>query len=139
MQSHRLGVSLLITSIVILLLAIGLGLNVSYWLLPPKEKFNHAWKQDIELLESSHKLPAQWREIRQVSVQTDHSPAQNWVDKNTVFIPINPKGHYLLNVFIIHWIEDIHYGAMIQYSLVDLRDENTIWELGRTLRLGYVY
>ncbi len=111
-----------------------------FWILKPKEKFISAWNDDLILLEKSKKLPAQWANIRDVTLRTDNSPAQDWISGVTPPIQTNPNGTFNLDVFIVHWLEGYRYGALVTYTLVDTRNNNnTVWELSRTFKLGIVY
>lgn len=111
-----------------------------FWLLTPKEKFLTAWSQDLELLSKSGNLPKEWENIREVALKTDNSPAQDWISGVKPPIPTNQNGTYRLDVFVVHWLEGYRYGAILTYSLVDTRrNDNTVWELSRTHKLGIVY
>lgn len=114
--------------------------RLDFWLLPPKQKFLRAWYEDIKLLEASKKLPSEWNEVREIVIRSNNSPAQEWI-AGTLSPPIRkkPTGTHRLNIFVIHWEEGNRYGAIIEYSLIRLSDQNTDWELGRTLKLGIVY
>lgn len=128
--------------IVISLVAVGglaaKQLNASYWILSPKEKFISSWQSDINALESAHKLPSPWKHIRQIEFKSDNSPAADWLDSLKKQFQLDPNGSYKLNVMVIHWIEKNRYGAIVQYSITDLKSGNTIWELSRTLPLGFL-
>lgn len=113
--------------------------DLDYWLAPPKEKFLRTWANDVEILEKSNQLPVGWQNIREISLKTDNSIAQDWIVGMEAPIKKNPQGKYRLDVFIIHQLEDTRYGAVVQYNLVDLVTGDTTWELGRTFKLGYVY
>jgi hypothetical protein len=134
-----IGFTLIIASVLSMLLVLVAFLKLSFWLAPPEEKFSRAWKEDIQLLEKSGKLPKEWQSIKAVEMTGDNSPVQNWLPGLVAPIKKNPEGNYQLNVFLIHWLEDNRYGVVIQYHLVDLNTKNTIWEIGRTLKLGFVY
>jgi hypothetical protein len=112
--------------------------NLDYWLLPSKQKFAQTWKKDVLALEASGRLPEGWGQIREISLKTDNSPAQMWVENVDVPIKKNKDGLFKLDVFVIHWIEDDRYGALIQYNLVDQRNGNTTWELSRRLPVGRI-
>ncbi len=136
---NKFGLILFLASFVAVFLITAHLLRVEYWLSPPNEKFQQSWREDIQLLEKSKNLPAQWQEIGEVYLRSDNSPAQEWITTKANPIKTNSKGKYKLDVFVIHWIEGYRYGAIVQYSLVDLTTDNTIWELGRTFKLGIVY
>ena len=112
--------------------------KADYWILSPREKFLRSWEEDIALLRKSQKLPPGWDHIRLVEVKSDNSPARDWVDDLKKRVPTDPTGTYKLSVMTIHWLEENRYGAIVQYNIVDLKSGNTIWELSRTFKLGYL-
>ncbi len=127
-----------VAGIVLAFLAMFL-LKIDYWLLPPAKKMAASWKADIDMLEKSGKLPKQWKDIREVTIKADNSQIQEWLKDLQPPIHRNREGNFRLEVFLVHWIEGYRYGAVVQYHLVDLRNQNTIWEDGRTFKLGFVY
>lgn len=138
-MTKRVGAVLIAASVLIALLLTFTALRLDYWLAPPNEKFVRSWQDDIALLQESKRFPQEWYEIKEVNIRSDNSPAQEWIENLKAPITLNPNGTYRLNVFVIHWLEDIRYGVVVQYNLVDLRNNNTVWELGRTFKLGFVY
>lgn len=128
-------------------------MNLGYYAKPPYLKLITTWNEDLRNLEHAKKLPKEWSEIREIEFNGDNSwPTQDWLAKireqkpkpdsegtHKPAIRPNAKGHFKLEVFLIHWIEDYRYGAVLQYHLVDLTTNNTVWELDRTYRLGFVY
>ena len=114
-------------------------LKINFWLATPAEKMAMTWSEDLKLLENSRKLPPQWKDIREVSVKADNSEIQNWLKDLHPDIPMVKNGNYRLEVFLVFLIEGYRYGAVAQYHLVDLRTNNTVWEDGRTFKLGIVY
>ena len=112
---------------------------INFARLPPQEKFVVAWKRDLLLLEKSQKLPPQWKNIRRIEVRSEPSPARDWLEHVTPPIAVNPSGLFELHLFVIHWINEGRYGVILEYSLLDTKTGNTIWEAARTLKLGLVY
>ncbi len=134
-----LPLMLIIASLGGLIITATNGLRLNYWLSPPKEKFFESWSADLDNLKSSGKLPKAWDEIKQISVKSDNSPAQDWLATTPPIIKTNSHGNYRLEIFVIHWIEGTRYGVVVQHSLLDLQNNNTVWELSRTYPLGFVY
>jgi hypothetical protein len=133
-----LGFLLVIASLLIVGAIAAVSLRADYWILSPREKFLRSWQEDVLLLQKSNKLPQGWSHIRTVEVKSDNSPARDWVDDLKKRVPTDPTGTYKLSVMAIHWIEENRYGAIIQYNLVDTKSGNTVWELSRTFKLGYI-
>ena len=138
-MNKRVGLTLIIFSVILVGWVAYVTLGLGYWLLPPEQKFAQSWKTDIALLEKSQKLPKQWNDIKEVSLRAAAGPAQDWIAGHPNPISSQILGHYKLDIFVIHWLEGYRYGVVIQYNLVDLKNQNTVWELGRTLKLGFVY
>lgn len=138
-MGKKIGFLFVLISALVIVAFSMLFLKASFWLAAPQEKFIRSWQEDIALLEKSNKLPKEWFNVREVRLRTDNSPVQSWTEHNKHPIKMNPNGTYALNVMLIHWIEGYRYGVVIQYNLVDTKNDNTIWELGRTLKLGIVY
>jgi len=135
-----MGIGLIVAAMVLGLLSWFLVSGGQFWLLKPKEKFLTAWKTDLQALNESGKLPEAWKNIREVAIRTDNSPAQDWIVNIQPPIATNPNGTYKLDVFIVHWLEGYRYGTIVTYSLMDTRNNNnTVFELSRTHRLGIVY
>jgi hypothetical protein len=133
-----LGFLLILVSLLVIGGVAAVSLHADYWMLSPKEKFMSSWQDDVRLLRKKKALPAPWDHIREIEVRSDNSPAIDWVDSLKKQIKIDPNGTYKLNVMVIHWIEKTKYGAIVQYSITDLKSGNTIWEISRTLHLGYL-
>ena len=133
-----LGFIFLLVSVLALAGIASVTFHADYWLLPPREKFLSSWQDDVKLLRKNRALPTAWDHIREVVVKSDNSPAVDWVESLRRQIKIEPTGAYKMNVMVIHWIENTKYGAIIQYSITDTRTGNTIWEVSRTLHLGYL-
>lgn len=132
------GLLLLIISLIVIGGVFAVATKADYWLLSPKDKFLQRWQQDTALLRKSKSLPPGWDHVRSVDVRSDNSPAANWVESLKSRIPTDPTGTYQMNVMIIHWIEGNKYGAIVQYTLIDTKTGNTVWEISRTLHLGYL-
>lgn len=138
-KDRSLGIILIVLSVTALLVAGFYFMRINFWVAPPAQKMSVAWADDIRLLEKSGKLPKQWAEIREVSIKADNSTIQEWLKELHPPIQRNPKGKFRLDVFLVFWIDGYRYGTVVQYHLVDLTNENTVWEDGRTFKLGAVY
>jgi hypothetical protein len=135
---RNFGLFILIVGLLVIGSVAAVSLKADYWLLTPKEKFIASWQDDVQLLQKTKNLPDAWHHIREVEIKSDNSPAADWVESLKPRIRIDPLGNYKLNIMVIHWIEKNKYGAIIQYSITDLKSGNTVWEISRTLHLGYL-
>lgn len=126
----------------ILLLMIGLGLGYhsaqSYLKFKngsPSTRLQILWENDLELLEQASSLPKQWDQIREIKIDAATDNAKKWMQGVYPPITIRPDGTHRLEILVISWEEEKEHGVIIQYNLVELKNENMIWELGRTLIL----
>lgn len=138
-MNKRAGLLLILVSIVSIIWISFSYFRVAYWIKPPKEKLEITMTEDFRNLEKAHSLPSAWKDIKEVKIRGDNSPVQEWIPKFRIPVSRNPNGKYCLEMFLIHWIEGSRYGVVVQYNLVDLTDNNTIWELNRTYKLGFIY
>jgi hypothetical protein len=105
-----------------------------FWLENKPEEIRALWMQDIQVLVSNDKLPKEWTQVKEVKYQPLTATVEKLLkDIKPPIIPSNKKGNYRLEVTVDDWKENNEYGLMIQYQLIDLKSQNLIWELGRTL------
>lgn len=92
------------------------------------EKINLLWKKDLSNLVKNKIVPKQWFNIK--SLEWNNTA----ISKNLVFPgSLNKQGSYLLQISTYLLNKD--YSALvIQYNLVNLKDNNLIWELSRTFQ-----
>ena len=135
----NIGIILLLISLTCLGCMAFFYFRVGFFLKPPHEKLLVSWREDVQLLEESKKLPKEWGEIREITINSDNSPVHDWLDRIKPPIQKNPRGKYRLEAFLNQWIEGYRYGVVIQYKLIDMTNSNTVWELGRTYKLGFQY
>lgn len=133
-----LGLLLILIGLMVIGGVAAYAMKADYWLLSPREKFLRSWQEDLTRLKKAGTLPASFDHIRSIEIHSDNSPAADWVDALKSRIPSDPTGTYKLSVMVIHWIDGNRYGAIIQYNLTDTKTGNAIWEISRTLHLGYL-
>jgi len=103
---------------------------------PLHRKLERLWQEDVTLLEESGKLPQPWFDVKEVEI-FGGTPETKSILKR-IHIPVAPKnlnGAYKLETLVIVWEEEGIRGATIQYNLVDIKTQNMIKEIGRTLTL----
>jgi hypothetical protein len=133
------GWVLLATSATLVFLAIYFGLQQRFWLLPPPEKLEFVWNEDLKLLQNTRHASL-LQDVREVKLRTTaHSPAQDWLPKVKAAVPTKKDGKLILDVFLIHQIEGHRYGVIMQYALLDAKTGNMVDEFARTLWLGIYY
>jgi hypothetical protein len=133
------GIVLVLAALALALIAVMIGFNQRYWLLPPHEKLISSWRADMQLIKET-KQAALFKRVAKVRLRAnDHSPAADWVDKIQAPIEKVKDGDVLADVFIIHQIEGNRYGVIVQYEFIDMKNNNKIGEFARTLWLGIYY
>ena len=113
--------------------------QIDFILLTPQAKFESAWRADLEMMRQNGVLPKVWNDIQSIELRSEPSPARDWLEASKVPIAKNPKGQHRLKIFVIYWTEGTRYGATLEYSLVNTVTQNTIWEVTRRHKLGFVY
>lgn len=137
-MSRRFAVSLVL--IFSALVLIGAVFNLSFWLLPPEQKFAKAWRDDLDLLQKTGHFPQAWNQLASTEFTSQESQVQKWYEiTNSPFTTSKQNGRYKLQILAIHFIQKYRYGVILQYSWVDLKTRDTVGEIGRTLELGIVY
>lgn len=150
----QLGLILVGLSIIGILTLAAISFRVGYLIKSPYEKLVATLNEDIKNLAASKKLPPAWNDIKEIKFKGDNTwPVQDWLTKLSPpktspapkKIPTKPaivakaNGRFRLDIFLIHWIEGYRYGAVVQFQLIDLATTNTVWELDRTYKLGFIY
>lgn len=124
-----------------LLIAASIGLAASfYWDLqqPPQSRLQQMINDDIRLLETKHKLPPQWKSIREVNFQMTDPNLVPLTEHLHLPILTSAKGNFRLKVFVFSWQSEKRdkTGFVFQYDLENIADKNTVWELSRTYAVG---
>ncbi len=104
---------------------------------PLYKKLESQWSEDVETLERSGKMPAAWFDVSEIELFGGTPETKGWLKR--IEVPVRPnkeKGRHKLEVLVVVWEEEGKHGALIQYNLVDLKSQNMIFELGRTLILS---
>ncbi len=99
-----------------------------------EESFKNLWTEDIHKLEGSGKLPPGWKDLKAVEVTVTSPKLKPWLEHYKPAFEVKPEGNFKLQVFVDDFQDGSTTGVLIQYSLVDLKSADTVWELGRTLQ-----
>jgi hypothetical protein len=102
---------------------------------PLYKRFERQWKEDVEQLENSKKLPPAWFDVRDLEIYGGTPESKDWLGRIQVPLRTRAEGKHKLEVLVVAWEEDGKRGTLVQYNLVDLKTGNNIWELGRTFIL----
>lgn len=124
----------------LLFLIIGLGIffkpQLDYRLLDKNAKLNQLINEDLKRLELEKKLPKDWNRIRSINLYQKEDDEIKWLKKVKLEIKTNPSGDRHLEVELIPWKLKNMSGATVNYHLLDIKSENSVWEFGRTFELG---
>ncbi|HEX4924591.1 MAG TPA: hypothetical protein VFV50_10910 [Bdellovibrionales bacterium] len=99
------------------------------------ETFHALWREDLRQLQASGKLPKGWNHLRMVEFTGLGKDSWAWIENRKPEIAIDPEGDYKLEILVDLFEDEEGKAALIEYHLVDLKSENKIWELGRTLQI----
>jgi len=102
---------------------------------PLFKRFERQWREDVEDLEASKKLPAGWHDVKDLEIFGGTPETKEWLARIKVPLTTKKDGKHKLEVLVVAWEENGIRGALVQYDLVELKSKNNIWELGRTLIL----
>ena len=102
-----------------------------------KMAFLQQWQQDIQLMEKSGKLPALWKELGEIRLESSSSK-KLITAKDVAPIKLAAKGIYKLDLLILQAENGNELNAVIQYDVVN-SNGSTVFEFGRTLSLGRYY
>jgi hypothetical protein len=108
-----------------------------FWFANKPEQIRALWKQDMELLIKTDKLPKEWGQIREIKLQPLTATTAKLIKEiQPPIAPTKKDGNYRLEISLDDWKEKSEYGLMLQYQLFDLKTQNLIWELDRTLLMN---
>lgn len=99
-------------------------------------RFERQWREDVQALEASGKLPKEWFDVRDVQLIGGTPETRTLLRKVVSPLKSNANGQHRLEALIVLWEEEGVLGVLIQYNLEELKSKNNIWELGRTLILS---
>ncbi len=125
------------------IMIIGLGMTIhslySYWVFEQSsfpDRLLHLWSRDLEA--QRRQVPEFWSQLKEVKWSAGTKRAKEWKEKIAHRLPIktNASGKYTLEIILLPWMDQGQMGASIQYSVIELESGNTVWESGRTYRLG---
>jgi hypothetical protein len=105
---------------------------------PTAKVVERIWQEDIDNLNTKHKLPPYWSEIRTVEKDpaAGDAEAAHWVKDTVAPIEINPNGAYKLEVLFLSQKDGGRERAVIQHKMIHIPSGNLVWELDRTYQLN---
>lgn len=82
-------------------------------------------------------LPKEWADIKEVKLNPVSPKAKEWAKKIEIPVGVHANGQHRLEIFFDEWKDETgQFGAILQYSLIHIPTNNTVWEGGRTLVLS---
>lgn len=103
---------------------------------PLFKRFERQWRDDVETLEQSGKLPKEWTDIKEIELIGGTPDTKKFLSLVKVPLKTNPNGHHRLEVLVVLWEEDGVRGVLVQYNLAESGTKKYSWELGRTFILS---
>lgn len=136
-----------LTTIFLLLGLIGLAFLFSNQFFPKpcneifskiSDRFICHWSRDLIKLQKQK--PEFWKNIYQFTLIPGNRESQRWAKNiaSKIRIPRNPKGEFQIEAILIYWREGVSVGATLQYSVIDIKSKNTVFETGTTYNLGKI-
>lgn len=99
---------------------------------------NKIWRSDIERLIEAGQIPQAWGQISQVVFHPTDPLTTELASVLQAPVLINKDGTYRLEVSIItHQSDQKRTQVLLQHNIVDIHDDNTIWELNKTYNLTH--
>lgn len=102
---------------------------------PLYKRFETQWAEDVRALEASGKLPAVWKDVKDVKIIGGTPETKSWLKRIETPALGTPEGHHHMDVLVVVWDESGKRGVLLQYNIEDGKTGNTLLELGRTLIL----
>lgn len=102
-----------------------------------REKLQVLWGQDVQKLELAKAVPPGWYTLKEITYFGGDPGAKNWIIEGLrAPHPVSNEGTHRLEVLLLSFEDEGRDGAIIQYNLVNLKNQNMEWELGRTFFLS---
>ena len=102
-----------------------------------REKLQVLWEQDVKKLELAEAVPPGWHSLKEITYFGGDPGAKNWIIEGLrAPHPVKKDGTHRLEVLLLSFEDEGRDGAIIQYNLVNLKNQNMEWELGRTFFLS---
>ncbi len=136
-RRHRLQ-TLLLASIFIATCGVIVATAKNYYLfliMPEGKRLSLFWERDYKMLQEKNLLPPEAQNLKSFSIITTSELTQIW--KKNLQIPFTTKknGKYKMEVLLMGLEEPELRGAVIQMNIATIKDDNHVWELGRTYSL----
>jgi hypothetical protein len=101
-------------------------------------RLSRAINDDLNSMIRANGVPPNFAKIRGFQITSEGSTFKPWADEVKIRIPTEKDGTHGLEVFIFFYIDDKKFGANVQYNLVEIKTNNTEWELTRGYELGWI-
>ncbi len=102
-------------------------------------RLSRAISEDLNSLIKGKVVPANFAKISGFQITAEGSTFKPWADELRIKIPTEKNGTHGLEVFIFFYIDEKKLGANVQYNLVEIKTNNTEWELTRGYDLGWIF
>lgn len=92
--------------------------------------------QDFENLNVRNKLPKEWMKIKKVGINMNSTLAAALLGKERPQFKMSQNGTHFLELEILDVPDTEDPGIILQISLIDLKSNNKIYEIGRTYNMS---
>lgn len=106
---------------------------------PIPARLSRAISEDLNSLIKGKVVPDNFAKISGFQITSEGSTFKPWADDLKIKIPTQKNGTHGLEVFVFFYIDEKKLGANVQYNLVEIKTNNTEWELTRGYELGWIF
>ena len=97
---------------------------------------NQVWHDDFKRLINAGEIPRAWTKIKKVTFIATNLETKTLIKYLSPPINLNKNGDYILEISVIsHQSEKNKTQIILQHNIIDINNENTVWELNRTYNL----
>ncbi len=130
-----------LSGLLLILAALVLGYLASpipFYLQSKEARLKTLWSKDLVHLAQNKDFANTFKQISKTEIYfSDPQIAEDFSQLN-VPITLNPQGPLVLKVSITRWIDKNKYGFIVEHNIFD-KDDDKIFEFGRTYHIGYIF
>lgn len=109
-----------------------------FYLKPGVKRLQEVWTEDLNSLSKNKNFHNTISQLGSVEIHfTDPQVAEEFSGLEAPFV-LNREKPLVLRVSITRWIDKSKYGFIVQHEIFD-KDDDKIFEFGRTYHIGYIF
>jgi hypothetical protein len=113
--------------------------NLEYWFTPPEQRAEAQWKKEVDkVVRETKKMQTAIYLIKDIQLITTDQQFKDLIDKTKIPFKKAKQGKYTLKIQIMPWIEDMHYGYLIQHEMFD-ETNNKVMEFNTDIKIGKLW